>query len=59
MMKTDELIHYEKKVLCNYVILCNNLVLFKIILRVRQLLFKIIQRNLRNGPESQKYVLTV
>ena len=29
-----------KKAMCSYVTLCNNLVLYKRILRVRQLLFK-------------------
>ena len=49
-----------KKAKCN-VMLCSNLLLYKKILRVRQLLFKgrITQRDLTNSPELLKYVLAI
>ena len=49
-----------KKAKCN-VMLCSNLLLYKKILRARQLLFKgrITQRDLTNGPELLKYVLAI
>ena len=41
--------------------ICNNMILYKKILRVRQLLLKgkIIGRDMENGPELLKYVLAI
>ena len=52
---------YGKGHVQNYVMICNNMILYKKILRVRQLLLKgkIIGRDMENGPELLKYVLAI